>query len=871
MPSPVYVGSIKPSVGHTEGCAGLAGVFRAIILLEKGVLLPTVGVEKANPKLKFDLWNLALPRGVMPWPAEASAPRRVSVNSFGFGGANAHVILEDAYHYMQIRDIKGLHSTEVRCRYLSPCGTINGNGSSTYNVEEDAIPSRPRLFVLSARDKQGIDRLVKCYKDYTYSTTHQSSNTLPSPEPPQMRADDIAYTLAQRRSLFDYRTFLVADSIGQLAMKLEKGTLPVFRRPAKSNGPIFVFTGQGAQWAGMGHELLRLPVFANSMAKSSACLSSLGCPFDLVTELRKTKEGSRVHSPEYSQPLCTSVQVALTDLLRDWSVEPAAVVGHSSGEIAAAYAGGIITHEDAIKVSYYRGVYSLKASQSGTHRGGMLATSLSEDEALALLENRTTSGVVTVACVNSPNSITLSGDVGEIESLEAHIVGSGKFARKLRVSTAYHSAHMGEVAEDCLKAMVQAGVGLRTPMKTNEAVMFSSVNGKLIRQGDINASYWIQNMCQPVLFSQAVQQLLSYSPSGMSHKGSLGTTARSGKYWKGGCVVEIGPHPALKAPWTQIVEGTVGNLSAKLYYSSMLTRGEDAIETALHCAGSLWAYGNPLALSKVNGQVDGDEGNKDKPRLVVQLPSYPWNHDRQYWHESRNMRSERLADWPRSDILGCRVPDQTTHEPQWRNRISIDENPWIEDHIITGTTLYPGAGMLAMVIEAAQQISETGRGLIRGIEFRHVHFERGLVVPQGEVVESQVSIKTPHREWSTQDAPSWSQSFQFTVFSSQSHDPWVKNCSGSFRIIYEHGGDTGGGAAKGAEDVEDPQHFDWLERVHIFQAAKKLSTTPVNIAKFYKELTDVGMDYGATFQNLSTLYKATDYMYYGTVVSRAAR
>ncbi|KAK6221501.1 Type I Iterative PKS [Pestalotiopsis sp. IQ-011] len=860
-PPPVYVGSIKPSVGHTEGCAGLAGVFRAIISLEKGVILPTVGIETVNPKLKLDAWNLALPKEVMPWPADADASRRVSVNSFGFGGANAHVILDDAHHYMQKHGIDGFHSTDVR--YCPPRDAGKGINESGLNGEY-AAPSQPRLFILSARDKLGIGRMANAYLKYTQTVAGRSSNENLSAKAQRKMADEIAYTLAHKRSLFDYRSFVIADSVKQLMVKLGKDTPPVFRVPPKANGPIFVFTGQGAQWAGMGKELLALPEFAKSIARSSAYLSSLGCPFDLVAELLKTKEeGSSVDSPDYSQPMCTSVQVALTDVLRHWSIMPKAVVGHSSGEIAAAYACGIVTHEDAINVAYHRGLYSLRASNSSMRRGGMLAASLSEDEAWALLETRTTADnnpVVTVACVNSPNSVTLSGDENEIDALEVHISASGKFARKLRVSTAYHSAHMLQVADDCLQAMVQAGLG--PPSKTSNTPMFSSVTGETIVSGEVDASYWIRNMCQTVHFSQAVQRLLRYSPSSKINKSRLGT-ATKGTHWRGSCVVELGPHPALKAPWTQIAEGLAADLAPELHYSSMLVRNEDAMSTAMHCAGRLWAYGNPLALSKVNDHPDGN--NNVKLRPIVHLPTYPWNHDGQYWYESRRMRSERLAVSPRSDLLGARVLDQNPFEPQWKNMISARENPWIEDHVITGTTLYPGAGMLVMVIEAAQQIADSNRGRIRGVDFRHVHFERGLVCPQGEDIESLLSIK-PFLYTSTPNPPPlWSQWFHFTVFSSLAQEQWTKHCFGSFRIVYEQEAETEVDREE-QEGNDDPDVFDWRERVRGFQTAKKLPMTPINIAKFYTGLAAAGMEYGEMFQNLTSLYQTKDeVMYFGTV------
>lgn len=301
---PIYVGSIKPSVGHTEGCAGLADVFRAILSLEKGYILPTYGVEQLNPKIKLAEHNLALPPGVIPWPSVGQ--RRASVNCFGFGGANSHIILDDAYHYLSERGIKAAHATSI-------LPLVEAGGSTE---AEGASSRRRRLFVFSAPGNQALTRLVARYQQYAASSHHQ--------------VVDVAYTLAQRRTVFERRAFAVADSLTDLHEELQNGAKQ-YLRASKLNGLAWIFTGQGAQWSGMGKELLSLfPVFAASVSRSNAYLQSLGCHYDLLDELKASDD---ISSPEYSQPICTALQIALVDLLKDWGVRPRAVTGHSSGEI----------------------------------------------------------------------------------------------------------------------------------------------------------------------------------------------------------------------------------------------------------------------------------------------------------------------------------------------------------------------------------------------------------------------------------------------------------------------------------------------------------------------------------------------------------
>ncbi|KHO10995.1 hypothetical protein MAA_11386 [Metarhizium robertsii ARSEF 23] len=612
--NPVHVGSIKPNVGHTEGCAGLAGVFKAIMCLEKGVLLPTAEVGKINPKLRFADWNIVLPAQTMAWPTHG--PRRVSVNSFGFGGANAHIILDDAHHYMKAKGLNGEHSTLHNTKYLesnpaSKSDITNSPTDKIMNGDENGIDvtkkpkkkKKKKLFIMSSRDEPGIQRLGKSLGSYWKSDKAINDVTNAA-----TYLSDVAYTLATRRSLFDYRSFVVAESTEELVQGLE-GPLPRFKRSTKQNRVAFVFTGQGAQWAGMGRQLIEFPTFAASVARSKACLESLRCPFDVETEIQQT-EGSKIESSEYSQPICTVVQIALVDLLREWDIRPKAVVGHSS---AAAYAAEILSHEDAVKVAFIRGVYSGMVSR-GPKAGAMLAAGISEEEAEAYLATMPSETVVT-ACVNSPKSVTLSGDAEFVDILEQSIAKDGNFARKLRVVPAYHSPHMRMVADDCLRAMVEAGVG-GANQEAKIPMFYSLIPLRL-------ASRIGSETCA------AQYDFRKPSPVNLL-VGSSGRRAGRKATVKWDALLEVGPHAALKAPLVQIMESIDAKLPSELLYTSLLVRKEDAVTTALKAVGSLWATGIPILLAKVNREQDLVES----PQVVVDLPSYAWNHERVYWHET---------------------------------------------------------------------------------------------------------------------------------------------------------------------------------------------------------------------------------------------
>jgi acyl transferase domain-containing protein/NADPH:quinone reductase-like Zn-dependent oxidoreductase len=791
-------------------------VFKAMLSLERGIILPTAEVQTLNPKLKLDDWNIALPQGPLEWPTNKL--RRISVNSFGFGGANAHVILDGAAQYLEERGLEGKNFNASFCKVVATNGA-NGNPPS----------EKQKLFVLSSHDEAGVARTAKSLSAYLDSR-HDEHHA--------QYLSNLAYTLAFRRSELDYRSFAVAGSIQDLAQKLASPSTSLqraVRRSAKHNRIAFVFTGQGAQWAGMGRQLYgEFDVFTESITRSSRCLESLGCEFNLEEELQRT-EMSKIETAEYSQPICTAVQVALVDLLRQWRVFPGAVVGHSSGEIAAAYAARLITHEDAIKVAYIRGVYSGIVSK-GSRLGAMLAAGISEEEANEYLSAVAPESVV-VACVNSPKSVTLSGDADVITQLEASISADGKFARKLRVMTAYHSPHMRAVAKGCLQAMQDAGVSHITELvEGQEAIpMFSSVTGELLDPAELDPTYWIRNMCGTVRFSPAVANLLTGNVSSSLKRRTTGRKA----VVKWDSLVEVGPHSALKAPLVQVMEGVDSKLPSQLMYTSLLLRKEDAVTTAIRAAGALWAVGVKVSLDMVNRDFMAEP--KTTSQALVDLPSYPWNHNKTFWHESPATKQQRLQIKPRTDLLGAPVENQNPLEPQWRNQLRVRENPWVEDHKITGTILYPGAGMLIMVIEAVSELASKDKE-VQGVEFKNVSFEKGLVIPQDGSTETILRIQLPQSNGTSLSTHS------FSIFSRIGDAPWIKNCFGRFKILYKE--------TDSAEAVNgnSPAAFEWKRHLDKYIAMKQLNSTSVDVAKLYKELDNVGMQYGPTFQNVTELY-----------------
>lgn len=344
----------------------------------------------------------------------------------------------------------------------------------------------------------------------------------------------------------------------------------------------------------MGIELLERPTFRASMAKSSEFLKEFGCTWDPIAELKKSKSESRLALPELSQPLCTVLQIAICDELRACGVRPTKVVGHSSGEIAAAYSIGALSHRDAVLVAYYRGKV---ASGLKYLKGGMMAVGCSPEEAKVFIGQLTsTTGRVSVACVNSPASVTISGDLSALEELQVILEDRSIFARRLKVDVAYHSAHMNAAV-----AEYTAMINLVEPAQATEAqpVFVSSVTGHEADSELLGPYYWVRNLISPVLFADAIKELVSPAD---------GTGANAVDY-----LIEIGPHGALGGPIEQILSHhSIKGVS----YRSVLTRGENALEGWLKSTSELAILGLLQDVQSANGDSDS--------RILSNLPPYPW-------------------------------------------------------------------------------------------------------------------------------------------------------------------------------------------------------------------------------------------------------
>jgi acyl transferase domain-containing protein len=382
----------------------------------------------------------------------------------------------------------------------------------------------------------------------------------------------------------------------------------------------------------------------------------------------RDKDTSKLADPALSQPICTALQIALVDLLSSWGVSPAAVVGHSSGEIAAACCAGGLSRSSAWKVAFYRGAVASWLAKSTRVAGAMMSVGLSEDAIDVFLQRLgSEGGHISVGCINSPKNITLSGIEPQIDALATMLERDHVSARKLKVNVAYHSQSMKEVASiyEMLIGNLEAGrLSSETPL------MSSTVTGMVISPEELTKSqYWITNMVSPVKFLQAVNQISSRSSKKLAKKIKTSRQNITVDH-----LLELGPHATLQEPLMDILKenGTSENIS----YSSMLIRGRSAVDTALRAAGGLHCIGYPVDLGRLNVPKEKSSSSC----MLTSLPAYPWNHERKYWLESRLSEGLRFRRFPHHELLGTPASDWNPLEARWCNTITLTEYQWIKDH-----------------------------------------------------------------------------------------------------------------------------------------------------------------------------------------------
>lgn len=571
----------------------------------------------------------------------------------------------------------------------------------------------------------------------------------------------------------------------------------------------------------MGRELYQqYPVYTSAIDRADVQLRSIGADFSLVTELGKEESTTEVNAASISQPSCTAVQLALVDLLQSWGVQPSAVVGHSSGEIGAAYAANLISFEDAMTVAYHRGrLIPLLKKKYPTLDGCMMAVGAGETQITPLLDQIPISfGQARIACINSPSSVTISGDTAAVTQLQALIEQTfpGMFVRRLQVDTAYHSHHMNLVAKEYTYALCN----IQTPKVAGKVRFHSSLLGRLVAGHELDATYWVQNLTCAVRFDEAVQSMC-LPPIKSEFKTGVN------------CLVELGPHAALQGPIKQILKHMGGPIS-KIVYTSMLSRKRDAVQTALAVAGSLFVKGATLNM----GALNFPQPLERLPQVLVDMPRYSWNHSSKFYHESRFTQIHKHHDALRNDIIGVLAPYSNDFEKTWRNVVRLDDLPWLRHHQIQGVTLFPISGFLTMAIEAAAQMSQLNTAQHTSIEVTDLIVKTPAALTEEEL-EMTITLR-PCRHLT--DAAS---AHEFVIRSWSKNKGWAEHCIGQTMVISTEVNDVDGERIKQA-------------RQHRLKATCAATSDAANQAIpaeiLYEQLSKITVAYGSIFQGLKECY-----------------
>ncbi|CAK1367605.1 unnamed protein product [Cercospora beticola] len=676
----IHIGAVKPNFGHSEGASAITSIIKAVLSLEKRLIPPNMRFVNPNPAINWGEGRLMVPTAVTAWPEDRAD--RVSVNSFGIGGANGHVILESARMWTT--------STPVE------------------SVEPLAGPTH--LLLLSAAHEKSLADLKKSYE----------SMLLKRP----LVLHNIAHTLSARRQHHQYRTFCVATE------QSDNVSFYSTARASKRSQLVFVFSGQGNLYPGVARELVQANmIFRKTLRRLDDVLDNLpSCAFSMQEELAREKEASRVQEAIISQPLSTALQICLCNALEAVGVRPDVVLGHSSGEIAAAYAAGALTETEAIKAAFFRG----QAIHADSSHGAMLSVGLGRD----VVEKLPLHGA-TLACDNSPSSVTLSGQSESIDAIEEKIEERypNAHVKRLQVKKAYHSCHMN-AAGQAYAQMLADHINPARP----KIPFYSALLGRALHASEqLDVDYWRRHLESPVLFRTASEEIAFNIKQDF-------------------IFAEIGPHPTLTSSLLQTcAERRVSDVSHVFF----LRRSTNATHSFLEALGRLYQFGASLDYQTLvpYGQT------------LTDLPNYPWKHDKILWNETRSSRAWRFREYPRHDLLGVRTGESSGIEPAWRNVLRLDDVGWISHHQVGPDVVLPFTAYCAMAGEAIQQVN-SARG---PFTLRRVRVGAALTIKQSDAVEVITTLR-PVRLTDMVDS-AW---FEFTV-SSFDGSQWIKHCDGSVR------------------------------------------------------------------------------------------
>lgn len=610
--NPLPIGSVKSNLGHLEAASGVAGMVKALYSLRHRMVPPTIGLKTPNPNIRFDEWNIEVVTECRP--LRASGKLIVGVNSFGFGGSNAHVILE----------------------------SHDEPSSRTTLTTEKVLP-----IVLSAACDAGLKASAREFSAFLQ-------------EQPAPALYDIAYHIAHKRDWLSHRAVIYGSTHKEIAAALQSFAEDETGSPLVESGralehpvgPVFIYSGNGSQWAGMGRGLLKEPIFRKAILEVDALFRKYA-DFSLEDELNGKNGEGRYEFTEIAQPALFAIQVGITQLLRARGLRPLAVAGHSVGEVAAAWASGALPLEAAVKVIYHRSrLQGLTKGLGQMTAVGMDAPSVQELlEACGLAESLCLSGS------NSPKGVTIAGQPDALDRLESQLAERGAFFKRLELDYAFHSPAMDGTETALREALANIRPG------PSALPFYSTVSGGLLDGRALDADYWWRNIRQPVRFEQAIKAMQG---SGFN------------------LFIEIGPHPVLRSYINDCLKDA--EISGQVIPT--VKRNADDPQAVWAAASQAFIAGATVQWKKIF---------PTRGRFV-QLPGYPWQKEA-HWHSVTPESLGLLYRKVEHPLLGYRLPQL---ELAWENQLDALTQGVLADHVVGEATVFPGAGYVELALAAAR-------------------------------------------------------------------------------------------------------------------------------------------------------------------------
>ncbi|WP_417466409.1 SDR family NAD(P)-dependent oxidoreductase [Kitasatospora misakiensis] len=642
---PLLLGSLKSNIGHTQAAAGVGGVIKMVMAMRHGVLPPTLHVDEPTPHVDWSSGAVELLTEAREWP-QTGRPRRSAVSSFGVSGTNAHVILEEA-----------------------PAASPEGSAA------DSSFPVVP--WALSARTPAALRAQAEQLRAAVEAH-------------PEWEPAEVAASLVSGRSVFEQRAVVIGESraelLNGLAALAEGGDAPgVVTGSGTAERPVFVFPGQGSQWIGMGAELLDTSeVFAASIARCQAALAPY-VDWSLTDALRGTVDLGRV---DVVQPTLFAVMVSLAEVWQSLGVQPAAVIGHSQGEIAAATVAGALTLQDGARIAALRS----QAILAIAGKGGMASIPLSHEDVTQLLAPWREH--LAIAAHNGPTSTVIAGDRDVLDQLLTHCEESEIRARRIDVDYASHTHHVEAIREHLAQQL--AGI---TPREAS-VPLYSTVTGASIDTTTLTTDYWYTNLRQPVRFTDAIRTALT-----------------DGHH----AFIEASPHPVL----TTAVQDTAETTDHPAVTTGTLRRNEGGLPRLLTSLAEVHTHGAP---------VDWTALLPTGPSHRIELPTYPFQRER-FWLDApaatANVRAAGLTA-TEHPLLTALLPLADNDELILTGHISLTTHPWLTDHAVLGTTLLPGTALVELALHAGDH---TGCDVLEELTL-----QAPLLLPEDGLVQLQLRI-----------------------------------------------------------------------------------------------------------------------------------